>query len=244
MNPLAEFDTQQLRTRPYITGVDEAGRGALAGPVSAAAFVAKADFYSQNNELFDSINDSKKLSPEKRLEIFKYLGELKEQNIVDFECAFSSVEEIEQLNILKATAMAMEKALRALNGRLNLNYKRNAAALTLFGESAVDTAQSEIFIDGKPIKNFEFKHRAIVKGDATCMAIAAASIVAKVSRDLFMDEMGKKYKHYGFEQHKGYGTELHCERIKELGRCPIHRLTFVKTMLSHDKKEDPQGELF
>ncbi len=247
MNKLALYDLEQLRLRTYFTGVDEAGRGALAGPVCAAAFLADEIFY-KNLGYFDKLrplNDSKKLKPEQREVIYDLLCELKEKHIIDFEWAFGSVDEIEELNILNATKLAMQRALDQLDKRNNLNYASSLGRLELFEDTKISLAQSEIFIDGKPLKAFKYKHFAVVKGDSKSFAIAAASIVAKVNRDRLMNTLSNTYRHYAFEKHKGYGTPLHTERLKALGLSPIHRKSFVETLLKHEEeKTSTQTELF
>ncbi|MFI3291518.1 MAG: ribonuclease HII [Opitutales bacterium] len=247
MNKLASFDIEHLRLRTYFTGVDEAGRGALAGPVCAAAFLADEKFYDRLDDfkILAQLNDSKQLKSEQRDTIYFELIELKKKGIVDFEWAFASVEEIEKINILEATKLAMKRALDQLNNRNELNYALMQNRLELFESSTPNLAQSEIFVDGKPLKNFKYKHFSIIKGDSKSFAIAAASVVAKVNRDKLMIDLAKTYKHYAIEQHKGYATALHCERLSELGLSPIHRKSFVETMLRHkEEKAETQAELF
>lgn len=182
----------------YIAGVDEAGRGPLAGPVYAAAVILPEDIR------LDGINDSKKLSPKKREELFE---EIKASAAA---YAVWSVDEevIDEVNILNATYMAMNGAVSALTVR-----------------------PGYVLIDGNSIRGMEISHETMVKGDAKSMSIAAASIMAKVSRDRYITEMAEKYPEYGFERHKGYGTKEHTEAILKYGPCPIHRKTFLKKLL-------------
>ena len=186
---------QELHNRGfrYVAGVDEAGRGPLAGPVFAAAVIMEEDKY------IPDIKDSKKLSEKKREELFQYITE----NAVSY--AVCSVDEsvIDEINILNATFQAM---LGAVNG--------------------LDVTPDYVLIDGNKSKGIELPHECVVKGDAKVACIAAASILAKVSRDRFICECEKQYPGYGFAKHKGYGTKVHIEAIKELGLCPIHRKTF------------------
>lgn len=180
-----------------VCGVDEAGRGPLAGPVCAAAVILPRGLE------IPGLNDSKKLSEKKREELFDViLG-----SAVSFGIAFASVEEIERLNILGATMLAMNRAIAQLEP---------SPALAL--------------IDGNRTAGIECRARAIVKGDARCASIAAASILAKVTRDRHMLELAGKYPGYGFEKHKGYGTKAHYAAIRELGPCPEHRPSFLKKM--------------
>lgn len=181
-----------------IAGVDEAGRGPLAGPVYAAAVILPRD------TVIKGINDSKKLTEKRREELF---CEITEQAV-----AYSvfSVDEkrIDEINILNATFEAMNGAVDGLS--VKPDY---------------------VLIDGNRIKNMTLPHETVVKGDAKSASIAAASILAKVSRDRFICEMAKKYPEYGFEKHKGYGTKAHNEAILKHGPCEIHRRTFLKKLL-------------
>lgn len=180
-----------------ICGVDEAGRGPLAGPVCAAAVILP-----RNIEI-PGLNDSKKLSEKKRESLF----ELIKKSALSYGIAFASVEEIEELNILNATYLAMNRAIEQLSIKPEL-----------------------ALIDGNRNTGIKYESRCVVKGDARCADIAAASILAKVSRDRLMYEMAEKYPQYHFDKHKGYGTKLHYEAIREFGPCPIHRKSFLKKM--------------
>ncbi len=187
-----------------IAGVDEAGRGPLAGPVYAAAVILPPDIY------IPGINDSKKLSEKKRDELFDIIIE----NAIAYKIERGTLEEIEQTNILAATLAAME---RAING---LNVKADFA-----------------LIDGNRNSGITVPNENVIKGDAKSISIAAASILAKVSRDREIIEMSKKYPGYGFEKHKGYGTPEHIAAIERLGMCEIHRKGFVKKALDTARKK-------
>ena len=177
-----------------ICGVDEAGRGPLAGPVCAAAVIlpAEADL--------PGLNDSKKLSEKKREQLFPEIQRI----ALAWSVAFASVEEIEERNILGATMLSMNRAIEGLSLRPEL-----------------------ALIDGNRNKEIEMPSRCVVHGDARCASIAAASILAKVSRDRLMVELSREYPQYGFEQHKGYGTRAHYEALREYGPCPAHRPSFL-----------------
>jgi ribonuclease HII len=178
-----------------IAGIDEAGRGPLAGPVVAAAVILPDSFRHAR------IDDSKKLTPELREEIFAALIARP-----DVCWAVSVVEhdEIDRVNILRASHEAMRRAVRALA-----------------------TLPDHALIDGLPVRPFPIPHTAIVQGDGRCKSIAAASILAKVTRDRIMIRLDAVYPSYGFAQHKGYATQLHIARLKTHGPCPIHRKTFL-----------------
>ena len=186
----------------FICGVDEAGRGPLAGPVCAAAVILPL-----GTEI-EGLNDSKKLSEKKREQLFDIIIE----KAVDYSIAYGSLEEIETHNILNATYFAMN---RAINGLKKVDFA---------------------VIDGNRIpKDIKIPAAAVVKGDGKSMSIAAASILAKVSRDRLMLEYDKKYPQYQFAKHKGYGTKLHTDLIKEYGPCEIHRISFLKNILGGNK---------
>lgn len=179
-----------------VCGVDEAGRGPLAGPVFAAAVVLG------RGQIIEGVNDSKKLSEKKREALF---DKIKEEALC---YSIASVDEkiIDEINILNATFLAMKKAVEGL-------------------EIQPDYAM----IDGNKTPDLSIDCEPVVKGDANSVSIAAASILAKVSRDRYMLEMAKKYPEYQFEKHKGYGTKLHYQMLDEYGPSEIHRQTFLKT---------------
>ena len=180
-----------------ICGVDEAGRGPLAGPVYAAAVILPRD------AVIDGLNDSKKLTEKKRDALFDVITE----RALTYGIASASVEEIEEFNILNATFLAMNRAVAKL-----------------------DPAPELALIDGNRNKGICIESRCVVKGDSKCADIAAASILAKVTRDRYMLEMAEKYPQYRFELHKGYGTKLHYEMLREYGPSPIHRRDFLRKM--------------
>ena len=180
-----------------ICGVDEAGRGPLAGPVCAAAVILPP------NLEIPGLDDSKKLTDKRRRELFPII---KEQAIA-YGIAFASHEEIDEINILQATYLAMERAISSLSVRPEL-----------------------ALIDGNRAIDFGLPVQTVVKGDSLSASIAAASILAKVTRDDYMEEMAKTYPQYSFEVHKGYGTKLHYEKIAAFGPSPIHRMTFLKKL--------------
>ena len=178
-----------------ICGVDEAGRGPLAGPVCAAAVILPA------NVEIPGLNDSKKLSDKKRRELYPII---KEQAIA-YGIAFADQNEIDEINILQATYLAMERAINQLSVKPEL-----------------------ALIDGNRAKDFGIPVETVVHGDSLSASIAAASVLAKVTRDDYMLKMAEEYPGYDFEIHKGYGTKAHYAALTRLGPCPIHRMTFLK----------------
>ena len=178
-----------------VCGVDEAGRGPLAGPVCAAAVILPPGLE------IPSLNDSKKLTDKKRRELYDIMIE----QAVSYGIAFASEQEIDEINILQATFLAMERAMQKLSPQPEL-----------------------ALIDGNRTKDFGLPVRTIVKGDSLSASIAAASILAKVTRDRLMEEYDAQYPQYGFAVHKGYGTKRHYEALREFGPSLIHRKTFLK----------------
>lgn len=181
-----------------VCGVDEAGRGPLAGPVCAAAVVLPKGL------ILEGVNDSKKLTEKKREALFDVITE----QALDWSVAFATVEEIEEINILNAAMLAMKRAVEDL-------------------KNPVDFA----IIDGNRKPPLEIDCEAVVKGDAKSMSVAAASILAKVSRDRILRQYAVDYPQYGFEKHKGYGTKVHVEALKKYGPCEVHRPSFLKKIL-------------
>lgn len=195
-----EFENE-YRSKGYnlVCGVDEAGRGPLAGPVYAAAVILPDGLENLG------INDSKKISEKKREQIFDTIIE----NSIAYGIGSASEKEIDEINILNATFLAMKRAVEAMNVKPDI-----------------------LLVDGNRKPNTGIEEVTIVKGDSKSISIAAASILAKVSRDRYMRELAEKYPEYEFERHKGYGTKLHYEKIEQYGILPDHRKTFLKRILN------------
>lgn len=184
----------------FVCGVDEAGRGPLAGPVCAAAVILPIDAE------IEGLNDSKKLSEKKREALFPVICE----KAIAYSVAFGSLEEIEELNILEATYFAMNRAIEALPKQADF-----------------------ALIDGNRVpKDIKIPCQTVVKGDAKSCSVAAASVLAKVTRDRLLLEYDEQYPQYNFKKHKGYGTKEHTDLILKYGPCPIHRMSFLKKLLS------------
>ena len=178
-----------------ICGVDETGRGPLAGPVCAAAVILP------QGEIIPGLNDSKKLTDKKRRELFPVIKE----KAIAYGIAFASEAEIDEINILQATFLAMKRAIAQLDGKADF-----------------------ALIDGNRETDFGIPCQTVVKGDSRSANIAAASVLAKVTRDIYMEELAEKYPQYGFEIHKGYGTKAHYEALRTYGPSPMHRMSFLK----------------
>ena len=179
----------------WVGGVDEAGRGCLAGPVMAAVVVVPRGFGHP------TLNDSKQLTASRRDRIY---ADLRGDDRLVIGIGAAGADEIDALNILRASHLAMERAIRAL-----------------------PIVPDALLIDGLPVKGFPFAHRAVVGGDARCLSIAAASVIAKVGRDRLMREADDMFPGYAFAQHKGYGTAVHLAALARLGPCALHRRTFA-----------------
>ena len=193
----SEYDAC-LENFKYVCGVDEAGRGPLAGPVYAAAVILKED------AVLDGLNDSKKLSEKKREELF---DKIIEQSVA-YKIVAVDHKVIDEINILNATMCAMKEAVEGLS-----------------------VSPEAALIDGNRSPELSIPSKAVIGGDAKLMCIAAASILAKVSRDRYMLEITKNYPQYQFEKHKGYGTKLHYQMLDEYGISDIHRMSFLKKYL-------------
>ena len=185
-----------------VCGVDEAGRGPLCGPVVAAACILPCGL------VLTGLNDSKKLSEKKRDLLFDQIRE----NAIAYSIASASVEEINQLNILEATLLAMRRAIEGLPVKADF-----------------------ALIDGNVSRDFQIDAKAVISGDATSPSIAAASILAKVTRDRMCIDLDREYPQYGIAKHKGYGTKVHMDALREHGPSPIHRTQFIR-FLEKEKK--------
>lgn len=186
----------ELRTQyGVVCGIDEAGRGPLAGDVYAAAVIF------DDGVVIDGINDSKKLTEKKREQLFDEIRE----KAAAYCIAVATIAEIEEMNILNAAMLAMKRAYEGLQKKADI-----------------------ILVDGNRLPPIDGNVKTVVKGDATSASVAAASILAKVARDRYMDELAKQYPQYGFEKHKGYGTKAHYAAVDEHGLCPVHRPSFFK----------------
>ena len=194
-----EYETE-ARSKGYVNicGVDEAGRGPLAGPVCAAAVILP------EGKIIDGVNDSKKLTEKKREALFDVI---KDQALA-YAVAFATVEEIEEMNILNATMLAMKRAVERLPVKADF-----------------------AMIDGNRLPDLTIDSEYIVKGDAKSMSVACASILAKVTRDRLLYKYAEEYPQYHFDKHKGYGTKLHVEALRKYGPCPYHRLSFLRKIL-------------
>lgn len=200
LNMLKQYEND-LRNKgyKYICGIDEAGRGPLAGPVVVASVIMPA------NSIIEGVNDSKKVSEKKREKLYDLILE----EAISYGVGIIGQDEIDEINILNATKKGLTMSLQELTPKPDL-----------------------IIVDALThIDTLGIPYESIIKGDAKCYSISAASIIAKVTRDRIMREWDKVYPQYGFAQHKGYGTSAHINAIKEFGPCPLHRRSFIKNFI-------------
>lgn len=200
LNMLKQYEND-LRNKgyKYICGIDEAGRGPLAGPVVVASVIMPA------NSMIEGVNDSKKVSEKKREKLYDLILE----EAISYGVGIIGQDEIDEINILNATKKGLTMSLQELTQKPDL-----------------------IIVDALThIDTLGIPYESIIKGDAKCYSISAASIIAKVTRDRIMREWDKVYPQYGFAQHKGYGTSAHINAIKEFGPCPLHRKSFIKNFV-------------
>jgi len=228
---LLAYERQQWSAgHERVAGVDEAGRGPLAGPVVAAAVLFQRDFVErESSESLAHLTDSKKVSESRREAFFELL---QASDDVEVGVGIADVDEIDQINILRATHAAMKRAVEAL-----------------------PSLPDHILVDGRPVPGLPAPSTSIVKGDSLSLSIAAASIIAKVTRDRIMRELDAVYPEYGLAGHKGYGTQAHVQALLEHGPTPIHRMSFrpVREAAAIRHRANgttpphppaPQGELF
>lgn len=199
---LYAWDAEKSVGGLLLCGVDEAGRGPLAGDVYAAAVILDPE-----KPLIPGLNDSKKMTEKKRESLFDSVTDA----CLAYCVAFATVEEIEERNILGATMLAMQRAVAGLSAVPGL-----------------------VLVDGNRLPELPVPAETVVKGDATSASIAAASILAKVSRDRMLRELDAQYPQYGFAKHKGYGTKAHCEAILQYGPCPAHRPSFLRKLYENN----------
>lgn len=202
------FSNKMTKNIKFVVGIDEVGRGPLAGPVAVCAFKMPIDFVAKS---FGKIKDSKKLTPKHREEIFEKLKINKKDGIVDYHVFYETAKRIDKIGLSKAIKNCLDKALSKLK---------------------VKPEECLVLLDGGLKAPEKYKNqKTIIKGDEKERAIAFASIVAKVSRDSLMCKLAKKYPKYYFEIHKGYGTKKHCEAINKNGLCTEHRRSFCKNFI-------------
>lgn len=242
---LLRYDRRALNGYAGLVGVDEAGRGALAGPVVAAAVWLEAAFYTDARRCREGrgLNDSKQLTAEAREKYFAIIEKWRVDGVARVTVMSASVEEIGTHNILGATRVAMDRCLRELHTQ-NGSLPTVEESTPLFAGAGNGNAsvKPRILVDGRPLRPFSWPHEGVIDGDAKCFAIAAASVVAKVTRDRRMHALDGECPGYGLAQHKGYGTPEHWEALRRLGPTAHHRPLFLRKMNPQNSPVDDQAE--
>ena len=236
---IATFDVEkqyQEKGCQYVIGIDEAGRGPLAGPVVAVAALLKARsmaLRNANGKEWDLVRDSKTLSEKQREGIYGFIFEHFYIGI-----GICTHQTVDRMNILQASFLAMKRALTYLTDDLSVHMRKKNLTWTMFEQQAI------VLVDGNQmIPQYSLPQHAIVQGDRIVKSIAAASVIAKVTRDRMMYDAHIQYPHYGFDRHKGYGTTAHMDALRIYGPCPIHRSSFApvkQCLLDFAKIPQPQ----
>jgi len=233
MNALQKYDAESIGACHALVGVDEVGRGCLAGPVMAAACSLRADFFRSQQALKLSVEfkDSKKLSASKRTQLLRVVEQLRSDDLLDYAVGMSSVDEIAGLNILGATRMAMQRALDLLVEQASLEAGTRDQMSLDSSYVYVGDQCWRIQVDGRPLKPFPYPHHSLIKGDGRSLSIAIASVVAKTRRDAYMEVLDRQFPAYGFAKNKGYGTKQHRIALKQYGAIYEHRALFLRKVL-------------
>ena len=233
-NPRWTHDRKLAKEQLGIVGVDEAGRGCLAGPVVAGAVIIPGAFFSRakNRKLTEEINDSKQFDEPKREILFQRVMELAEQGELFGATGEASIEEIEEHNIVGATCLAMKRAMDDASDKSDGKWKpAKKESLELFEKQKDDTKNWSVLVDGRPMKKLPYEHEGLVKGDTKSLAIAMASMLAKVTRDRFMRQLHHEFPVFGFDSNKGYGAPVHLQALREQGPTVHHRPRFLRNLL-------------
>jgi ribonuclease HII len=238
---LRSFDLKKIEGFEGLIGVDEVGRGALAGPVVAGAVLVSRGFLESRWAVTKAgrVNDSKLLTGAERESLWMEFEALSAQGQIHAHFGSASVEEIEEHNILGATKLAMRRAMEGIYppSAFRINREPDLFSSIEERETFVPTVSCRVLVDGLALRGFPYPHTPLVKGDGRSLCIAMASIIAKVARDRMMAELDARYPGYGFAKHKGYGTDDHRDAVIRLGRSPIHREMFLRKLLAH--RTDP-----
>ena len=234
---LRSFDLKQIEGFESLVGVDEAGRGAFAGPVVAGAVLVNREFLEGRWAVSKAgrVNDSKLLNAAEREALWTEFELLMSQGQIHASFGSASVDEIQQHNILGATKLAMRRAIEGIYPPSAFERRDEPDLFSSLEERTqfAPSVSCRILVDGLALRNFPYPHTPIVKGDARSLCVAMASIIAKVVRDRMMVQIDTQCPGYGFARHKGYGTEEHCEAVKRLGKSQHHREMFLRKLLAN-----------
>ena len=250
-NPRWTYDRKEAKRSLGIVGVDEAGRGCLAGPVVAGAVVLPAEFFlkASNRKASSEMNDSKQFVEERREELYAVILDLAAGGELFWASGEASIEEIETENIVGATCLAMKRAMDKVSakskGLWSPEPKSEENLFSTTGSSR-DDKKWVVRVDGRPMKRLPSEHQGLVKGDTISLAIAMGSLIAKVTRDRRMRKFAEQFPAYDFASNKGYGSPSHLKALKESGPTRLHRPRFLRNLLhgtDQPKQDDPQSQL-
>lgn len=233
-NPRWTHDRKLAKGQLGVVGVDEAGRGCLAGPVVAGAVILPASFFSEasHRKATEEMNDSKQFNEDKREQLYREVVALAEEQKIFAGTGQASVDEIEEHNIVGATCLAMKRALdKASEESGGLWQPEEKFSLELFEDKEGDKKKWTVLVDGRPMKKLPYEHQGLVKGDTQSLAIAMASMLAKVTRDRFMRTLHQEFPEFGFASNKGYGAPVHLQALREQGPTVHHRPRFLRNLL-------------
>ena len=250
-NPRWTYDRKEAKRSLGIVGVDEAGRGCLAGPVVAGAVVLPAEFFlkATNRKACSEMNDSKQFGEVRREELYAVILRLAERGELFWASGESSIEEIEAENIVGATCLAMKRAMDEVSAKSKGFWSPEPKSEDdLFSnlDSSADEKCWVVRVDGRPMKRLPYEHEGLVKGDTISVAISMGSLIAKVTRDRIMRKFAEEFPAYDFASNKGYGSPNHLKALKESGPTNLHRPRFLRNLLSgteEAEEEDSQSQL-
>jgi len=250
-NPRWTYDRKEAKRSLGIVGVDEAGRGCLAGPVVAGAVVLPAEFFlkAANRKVCSEMNDSKQFPEDRREELYAVILSLAERGELFWASGEASIEEIETENIVGATCLAMKRAMDGASekskGLWSPEPKSEDDLFSTNGSSREDKSWVTQ-VDGRHMKKLPYEHTGLVKGDTISLSVAMGSLIAKVTRDRMMRELAQEFPDYDFSSNKGYGSPNHLKALKKNGPTPLHRPRFLRNLLpvsEQSKEEDSQSQL-
>jgi ribonuclease HII len=246
-NPLWTHDRKAAKAFMGVVGVDEAGRGCLAGPVVAGAALLPVGFFGKaaNRRRCAEVNDSKKLDQAKREKLFAKMETMRDAGELWFATGEASVNEIESENIVGATCFAMRRAMNALAEQCDgiWNPQKKDELDSLFTPRSPASERWLVLVDGRPMKRLPYAHHGVIKGDTLSLAVAMASIAAKVTRDRLMIELDTSYPGYDFTSNKGYGSPNHLKGLYGHGPTKIHRPRFLQKILPESNQANPEQSL-
>ena len=240
-NPRLIHDRKLILGYSGVVGVDEAGRGCLAGPVIAGCVILPKEFFRKatNRKWIEKINDSKQFDEANREELFDRIQGSIDDGELFGETGTASVKEIEKHNIVGATCLAMQRAMEDASRKSGeLWVPLPHQELGLFCENEEQSQDWQVLVDGRPMKKLVYQHHGLVKGDRISLAVAMASLLAKVTRDRLMRKLNDEFPYYGFSSNKGYGAPLHLEALKKFGPSLHHRPKFLRKLLNEAPSEE------